>query len=69
MGYGHAKKRLVEMIHEYFRPYREKRKDLQNNLDEVEKILQEGAQRARAIGRQTIDEVRKAVGLCPLGKA
>ncbi|HML73415.1 MAG TPA: tryptophan--tRNA ligase [Anaerohalosphaeraceae bacterium] len=67
MGYGHAKKRLVEMIHDYFRPYREKRKDLENNLDEVEKILQDGAQRARAIGRTTIDEVRKAVGLCPMG--
>jgi len=67
MGYGHAKKRLVEMIHDYFRPYREKRKDLENNLDEVEKILQDGAQRARAIGRKTIDEVRKAVGLCAMG--
>ena len=62
-GYGHTKKRLVELMHEFFRPYRQKRQELENNPDKVEKILLDGAARARAIARQTINEVREAVGL------
>jgi tryptophanyl-tRNA synthetase len=62
-GYGHTKKRLVELMHEYFRPYRQKRQELENNPDKVEKILLDGAARARAVARQTINEVREAVGL------
>lgn len=68
VGYGHTKKRLVELIHEYFQPYRQRRKDLENNLDEVERILLDGAARARAVARQTLDEVRNAVGFRKMGK-
>jgi tryptophanyl-tRNA synthetase len=63
IGYGHTKKRLVELMHEFFRPYRHKRQELENNPDKVEKILLDGAARARAVARQTINEVREAVGL------
>jgi len=62
-GYGTVKKRLVELTHEFFRPFRPKRKELEDNIDQVEKILQDGAQRARAIARKTMNEVREAVGL------
>jgi tryptophanyl-tRNA synthetase len=67
-GYGHTKKRLVELMHEFFRPYRPKRRELEENPDQVEKILLEGAARARTIARQTIDEVRQAVGLRAMGR-
>ncbi len=63
VGYGHTKKRLVELLTEYFRPYREKRKELAQNLDYVEQVLQDGAARARVLARKTLDEVREAVGL------
>jgi len=63
VGYGHTKKRLVELLTEYFRPYREKRKELEANPDFVEDVLQDGARRARVIARQTMDQVREAVGL------
>jgi tryptophanyl-tRNA synthetase len=63
MGYGTVKKRLVELVHEYFQPYRQKRADLENNHDYVEKVLADGAQRARAVAAVTLDKVRKAVGL------
>ena len=63
MGYGTVKKRLVELVHEYFQPYRQKRADLENNLDYVEKVLADGAQRASAVAAVTLDKVRKAVGL------
>ncbi|MHC4638359.1 MAG: tryptophan--tRNA ligase [Planctomycetota bacterium] len=63
MGYGEAKKRLVELIIEYFQPYRQKRKELENNLDYVRELLAKGADRARAVASETISRVREAVGL------
>jgi tryptophanyl-tRNA synthetase len=63
MGYGEAKKRLAELLIEYFRPYRQKRAELEKNIDNVKRVLADGARRARAVARQTLDEVRKAVGI------
>jgi tryptophanyl-tRNA synthetase len=62
-GYGEAKKRLAELIVEYFRPYRQKRTELENNLDYVRQLLVKGAQRARAVADKTLAEAREAVGL------
>ena len=62
-GYGTVKKRLAELLTEYFEPYRQKREELENNLDFIENVLRTGAQKARTIARQTLDNVRKAVGL------
>lgn len=61
-GYGAVKKRLVELVYEYFEPYRQKRQDMENNLDYVEEVLADGAERARAVAAVTLDKVRKAVG-------
>jgi tryptophanyl-tRNA synthetase len=63
MGYGEAKKMLLEKINGYFAPARERRKHLAANPEEVEAILQRGAQRARAEARQTMALVRQAVGM------
>lgn len=63
MGYGHAKQALYEKYDEYFKPMRERRKELASNLKLVEDILQDGASRARKVARQTLDRVRNAVGL------
>jgi tryptophanyl-tRNA synthetase len=63
MGYGEAKKRLGELVIDYFRPYRQKRLELENNIDYVRRILGEGADRARAVASQTLAQVRKAIGL------
>ena len=62
-GYGDVKKRLVELTQAFFAPYRPIRKELEDNPGKVEKILLDGAQRARVIARKTINEVREAVGL------
>jgi tryptophanyl-tRNA synthetase len=62
-GYGEAKKRLVELLVEYFEPYRDRRKELENNLDYVREVLSKGADRARPVAHKTFEEVRKAVGL------
>ena len=63
MGYGEVKKRLAELIVEYFRPYRQKRTELESNPDYLRQILANGAQRARAVAVKTLIEARKAVGL------
>jgi len=63
VGYSQAKKRLVELLIEYFKPYREKRTELERNVDYVQKVLYEGAQKARAVAQKTLSRARKAVGL------
>jgi tryptophanyl-tRNA synthetase len=63
IGYGQAKKRLVELLIECFKPYREKRAELERNVDYVQKVLYEGAQKARAVAQKTLSRARKAVGL------
>ncbi len=63
MGYGTAKKRLVELLHEYFGPYRQKRAELENDPGFVNSVLENGAQRARAVAQATMERVRRATGL------
>lgn len=63
VGYGTVKKRVVELLHDYFRPFRQKREELENNRDYVEQVLCSGAQRARAVARQTMKRVRDVTGL------
>ena len=63
MGYGQAKKRLAELLIEYFKPYRKKRIELENNIDFVKKVLADGAKRAKDVAADTLARVRKAVGL------
>jgi tryptophanyl-tRNA synthetase len=63
MGYGEVKKRVVELLQEYFRPYRQKRQELENNPDYVEKVLTDGARRAREAAAKTMRRVRDVVGL------
>ncbi|MHC5061595.1 MAG: tryptophan--tRNA ligase [Planctomycetota bacterium] len=63
MGYGTVKKRLAELLIEHFKPYRQKRAELADNPDFIEKVLKSGAEKAGAVARQTLEKVRRAVGL------
>jgi tryptophanyl-tRNA synthetase len=62
-GYGQAKKRLAELMIDYFKPFRQKRAELENNIDHVKEVLANGAERAKAVAGQTLEEARQAVGL------
>jgi len=62
-GYGTAKKELLAKINEHFDPMREKRAELESNMDYVEEVLAKGAEKARVETRQTLQAARKAVGL------
>ncbi len=63
MGYGEAKKRLAELLLEYFKPYRQKRTELDSDKSYVRQVLADGAARARAVAQKTLADVRNAVGL------
>ncbi len=63
MGYGEVKKRLAELIIDYFKPFRQKRTELDNNLDYVKEILADGAERAKAVAAKILEQARKAAGL------
>jgi len=63
MGYSEAKKRLAELMIEYFKPFRQKRAELENNIDYAKEILAKGAARAKAVASKTLARARKAVGI------
>jgi tryptophanyl-tRNA synthetase len=59
--YGDMKKQLAEDMVNFIKPIREKAADLQNNQDLLNKIIQQGAEKARESAQKTIQLVRKAV--------
>ena len=67
MGYGEAKKRLVELYEAFFGVRREARADWVARPSDVEDILRSGAQRARAVAREVMADVRDACGIVIAG--
>lgn len=63
IGYGEFKKRLLEAMLAHFAPFRERRAEIVADPAYVNRVLAEGAEKARAIARQTLNRVRAAVGL------
>ncbi len=63
MGYGHAKMALLEKINDHFAPMREKRAELAADMDYVNDVLRNGAQKASVLARETLSKSRQAVGL------
>jgi len=62
-GYGDFKQRVFDAYWEFFAPVRQKREELEGNLDYVNEVIAKGAQKARAESTVVLDRVRKAVGL------
>jgi tryptophanyl-tRNA synthetase len=63
LGYGDLKKGLFEHYWNHFSPYRARRAELAANLDHVERVLRDGAQRARAVADKVMARARKNCGL------
>jgi len=61
LSYADAKKRLLEQVMETLRPLRARRSAL--NPKEVAEVLQQGNARARDLAEETMQKVRRAVGL------
>jgi tryptophanyl-tRNA synthetase len=62
-GYGHAKQALFELICSKFADERSKYAYYMSNPMEVERILLEGSQRAKAVANPVLLRVRKSLGL------
>ena len=63
LGYGDLKKALFENYWNYFADSRKKRAELSKNLDYVNKVLSDGATRARTVARKVLKRARKNCGL------
>jgi tryptophanyl-tRNA synthetase len=62
-GYGNLKTALFECYWGYFEEQRKKRAELAANLDQVNKILADGAAKARTKAHEVLKRARKASGL------
>ncbi len=63
VGYGDFKKRLLQAMTEYFAPFRERRAQIVADPQYVDRVLAEGAEKARSVARKNLARVRDAVGL------
>lgn len=62
-GYGEVKKALAEAAETYFAPARERRAELESNLDRVHQILGDGAAKARMKAAEVLARAKSACGV------
>lgn len=63
MGWGDAKGALFEAINKTIGPFRERYDELMADKSVIDKILAEGAEKARVISRAKIQMLRKEIGV------
>ena len=63
VGYGDFKKRLFAAVWEYFAAFRRRRAELESDPGHLDRVLADGAERARAVAERTMKRVRETVGL------
>ncbi|WP_181958171.1 tryptophan--tRNA ligase [Nonomuraea deserti] len=64
-GYGTFKKDVAEAVVEAFSPIRERTEKLLSDEKELDRMLAIGAERASAVARETMAQVRDRVGFLP----
>ncbi len=64
-GYGDFKDAVAESVIEWLAPVRERYHELRADEGELERILEAGADKARAIASVTVADVREAMGVGP----
>jgi tryptophanyl-tRNA synthetase len=62
-GYGTFKQQLFEAIWEFFRPARTRRGELEADPGFVDRVLADGARKARSLAGTVLARVRDACGL------
>lgn len=58
-----CKKYLNEVLQEMLAPIRERRKELERDIESVKRIYLEGSKKARAVAGETLKRIRKNVGV------
>jgi len=61
--YKDMKEELAEVIYKELEPIQKKRKEYENNPELVDKIIEDGAEKARKVAKETLREVREKMGL------
>lgn len=61
-GYGHAKQALFELILEEFKEERARFDELISNPENIEKLLLEGAKKAKPVADQVLGRFKEAIG-------
>ncbi len=64
-GYGSFKQAVGDAVVEFLAPVRERYTDLRADEGALEAVLGEGAERARAVARETLADVRERMGVGP----
>ena len=64
-GYGHLKVDLAEVVTEFLTPFQERVDGYLSEPGTLDAVLEDGAERARAIARGTLDRVTDRFGLLP----
>jgi tryptophanyl-tRNA synthetase len=62
-GYGDLKKEVAEVVVEALTPFQERMRELLSDEAELDRILADGADRAREVAHATMARVRERVGL------
>jgi len=63
MGWGDAKEELFRVVNRTMTPMRERYDEIMSDIPALEKILAQGAEKARAIAAVTVRRFRKAAGI------
>ena len=63
IAYSQLKEELAQAIYEELKPIQEKRRQLEKDPEYVERVLKEGAEKARKVASQTVEEVKEKMGL------
>jgi len=61
--YGEVKNQLSEAIFKELEPLQKRRAELEANPEYVDKVIAEGAEKARAVAKETVAQVRQKMGL------
>lgn len=63
LRYGDLKAELAEAIYKELEPIQQKRNELESQPDYVDRVIADGAEKARVVATQTVQEVREKMGL------
>jgi len=63
IGCLECKRPLIESVQAEVAPIRQRAEELEADQDHVRQVIQDGCERARGVARETMDEVRSAIGL------
>ena len=63
LQFSSMKDAVAEAIFKELQPFQQKRAEIIKNQEYVDKVIKEGSEKARAIARKTVDEVKEKMGL------